>query len=123
MKELAEAIEAVHDMIEINGWIQGRFSDGRGGCCLEGAMNRALDTNVRAQVRGHLVDQIKARGDVVIAEVPDADFPNDYRSAVALGTNGQAFSPVPYFNDVVLKSKAQVLEFLDKARIAAEEKA
>lgn len=141
MTTLAQDIQAIHDYIEANGWRQGEYFDADSmRTCIRGASYRCLSpsfdlrdsTGRVARFRSFLVEQIKQMGldwewrhepftcggyeDVVLIPV------------ITLSPGKMNFigdkamrEPVALYNDTILKSKEEALEFLDKARIAAEE--
>lgn len=122
-KDLAEGVQRVADYIEAHGWHQGdmfanSFSDAMGWrtpACLMGAN---IATNVGRgsdAVLEHLTDMVNARGDLP----PLVVHPDRTRMVI----EGSELGTVSYYNDKVAKTKDEVLEFLEKARIAAEEKA
>lgn len=114
--ELAQDVRAVHDYIAEHGWHQGNFTDPEGEkVCILGAHHRA-DLKTGLSLISHLEEMIVARGDIEIRK--QAVFRG--KTQLKLAPNGQSI--IPYFNDHVLKSQAECLEFLDKAAIAAEEK-
>lgn len=126
--QLAEDVRAVRDYIDEHGWVQGDFISVGGAGCLLGAGYSAMlhkhgNISSCSSYREHLIDVIATRGDVEVAEfAADGHYPRPRRWAIEPDTH-HIRAVVPYFNDEVLKTKAEVLEFLDKAAIAAEEKA
>lgn len=137
-KDLADDIQAMHDYIERNGWTQGNYyanhpDDGLPfltpakigpAACLLGAESAVVHYSRADNVTEHLTEMIEARGDIP----PRVSIPGCVYDVIPKpGTSGKVgqhyTTTIPYFNDYVLKTKAEVLEFLEKARIAAEEKA
>lgn len=144
MTTLAQDIQAIHDYIEANGWRQGEYFDADSmRTCIRGASHRCLsdcfslrDPTGRAErFRNFLVKQIKQMGldwewrhedepficggyeDVVLIPVITLS-PGKMNSVIGEKAMRE---PVALYNDTILKSKEEALEFLDKARIAAEE--
>lgn len=132
--QLASDIHALRDHIAEVGWHQGSYYADHDGepvinpplpgesvsCCIEGGVRVIARGRVRT-VTDHLIEQIAARGDVEIAWESFLDQNESFQ--VAIRPDGTSVNPVPYFNDHVLRSQAEVLEFLDKAALTAEEKA
>ena len=131
-ESLARDVQAVRDHIAVNGWNQGAFygreADGvtyDGTCCLEGAARqKLLELSLGSYARfiDHVAEQIVARGDIETVFIDEGAL--RYHAAVVPFANGSHYTAlIPHFNDRVLKTKDEVLEFLDKAVIAAQEKA
>lgn len=121
-QQLAEDIQGVHDYIAEHGWCRGRSYDDQGRACLVGGIFGYLDNE-----RPFDFDRVQAMTDVLTEEISQhielttyAAIP--YLPAVDVG-DGNLRDPVPYFNDKVLNSQEEALEFLQKVRIQVEEKA
>lgn len=122
-QQLAEDIQGVHDYIAEHGWCRGRSYDNQGRACLVGGIFGLFD-NLGCPSD---ISRVRAMTDAMTAEIGQhvelttySIFP--HASAVDVG-NGSLRDPVPYFNDKVLNSQEEALEFLQKVRIQVEEKA
>lgn len=119
MTTLADDIQATRDYIAEHGWCQHGYRDDDGRACLRGAAWGVLTSSQRIiAVRKFLGTQIKQMG-------LDWEWgKNGVGEDMVVDGDGLAGfkEPVALYNDTVLKTQAEALQFLDKARIAAEEK-
>lgn len=108
-QELAQNVTRVRDYIDEHGWCQNRYQNKKGQVCLSGAVSRAI---------GGLDGDLLSHQDGVIALRTWA-FLQDQVQEIT----GDPHAMLYQYNDRVMTSKQEVLDFLDKAIIAAEEKA
>lgn len=118
-RQLAKDVQAVHDYIAEHGWCRGKSYDDQGRACLMGGIwgvvSSASFPSRSKAVEDVLVEEIGQH--IKLTTYPDAP----YGRAVRVGTGWR--DPIPYFNDEVLNSQEEALEFLQKVRIQVEEKA
>lgn len=129
-QQLIDDIDATRDYIDVHGWAQDNLEDDKGGVCLMGGVRRAIRPGYKVRIchdprisaaEGFLTEMIEQTlGDSVnivrnfgvpfVRIVSRADYPVFHHL-------------IPYYNDYVIRSKAEALAFLDKAKIVAQERA
>lgn len=105
-QQLAEGIGRVRDYIDTHGWCQDQYQDEAGHACLSGAIHMAFCVELFSGM-----EPSSEPGQVwkFLTDAAQRDTGNDRL-------------PLYQYNDRVLTCQQEVLDFLDKARIAAEEK-
>lgn len=120
MNTLAEDIAAARDWIATHGWCQGSFNAPDGTACIRGAFITATDIQMPVETQGRLARFHEFLQEYIVEQ-------GTVESAWRLGGWWFAGDPskgcelIAYYNDNVLKDQQEALEFLDKARIKAEE--
>lgn len=109
---LAKDVAAVRDYVAEHGWCQQEFSTADGRVCITGAINRAVATPsfYGSFYSPNFLDLSAPRRQAVYKLI---------RSQAWDDASGRVISE---YNDRVLKTQDEALEFLDKCVIAAEEK-
>jgi len=116
---LAEDIAAIRDYIDEHGFYQGSFNGPDGSVCIRGAIrcvsaSREVDHDKWVRCRSFLTSLIGE-------EVPLKECISIDRKYFMIVEGGVLAEPIAYYNHEVLKDKQDALNFLDKARIRAEE--
>ena len=113
---LAQDIAAVRDYIDEHGFNQGTFRASDGSVCIRGA---AQEVEIKCGWQRFY----SFFYDLIAEELPMFSMygSRHLRMFNSLDTNGGPNEPIAYYNDKVLRGKQDALNFLDKARIRAEE--
>lgn len=124
-QQLVDGIQQVSDYIHTHGWHQGNFSDPNGRVCIQGSINNLCGDQTKRFVREFIEQTLIDRGDVMVATGINVMGFSYKGVKIGEAPSGGPFvrAIIPHFNDHVFKSKEEVLEFLAKARIKAEEQA